>query len=75
MTTTKPTRTAVLERVKNPDGTTQSMIRTSDMLATGMKGVRGFKTSSRRELAGASVAFGAMALLKVSVDGLIEAET
>jgi hypothetical protein len=33
--------------------------------ATGVRGVRGFRTSSRRELAAASMAFGAAALLKV----------
>lgn len=61
------TRPVTMERVQIADGTTQRTIRTSNLLATGMRGVRGFKTSSRRELAGASMAFGAMALLKVSI--------
>jgi hypothetical protein len=70
MTATRPVR---IERITNADGTTQRMIRTTDVPATGMKGVRGFKTSSRTELAGASMAFGAMALLKVRIQRLIEA--
>lgn len=60
------TRPVMMERVQTADGTTQKTIRTSISLPTGTRGVRGFKTSSRRELAGASMAFGAMALLKVS---------
>jgi hypothetical protein len=72
MTTTRP---VMMERVQTADGTTQRTIRTSSSLPTGMRGVRGFKTSSRRELAGASMAFGAMALLKVSAHGLIKTET
>lgn len=72
MTATRP---VTMERIKNADGTTKRMIRTSDMSKTGMKGIRGFKTSSRRELAGASMAFGAMALLKVSAHGRNKTDT
>jgi hypothetical protein len=70
--TTRPIR---MERVQTAYGTTQGTIRTSSSLPTGMKGVRGFKTSSRRELAGASMAFGAMALLKVSAHGRNKTDT
>jgi hypothetical protein len=72
---TMTTRPVKMEMFQTADGTTQRMIRSSSSLPTGMKGVRGFKTSSRRELAGASMAFGAMALLKVSAHGLIKTET